>query len=356
VAARRYRRLDTADWSLVPHLLDAAEDLLPPVPDVSGRARVDLLDVDQMTPLVNGVLAGDVAGRAGLVVTDAELVSSTKGRRQVVRYVARRPGSAPVSLIGKWYSDARRARLLYDHLQELSQGPFQQGRFRVPAPVAYLPSHGLVLYRPAEGRVLAELDLVEAGRGVRDAADWLVALHSSNVVLPRAFDIDKEAASTAEWARTVGGYDHRSADRACELAARWAQRARTAQVSTTVPIHKDFHAGHVLVSEQTYAIDLDEARYGDPAFDLAHFCVYLTWQQQPQWGQHVEALRQEFLQRYAAATGWVDSGSFGTYSAYTWLKIAKQIALRSGPARAMAADRDDALSEALARGLACLDQ
>lgn len=356
VAARRYRRLDTADWPLVPHLLDAAEELLPPVARTSERANVDPLDVHAMTPLLNRALTGEGAGRGGLVVTDAELVSSAPGRRRVVRYVLRGSDSTPVSLVGKWYSDGHRARLLNDHLRELSRGPFRHGRLRVPAPVAYLPAHQLVLYRPAEGRVVSELDTAEASRGVRDAADWLVALHTSNVVLPRAWDLDKEATSTADWASTVGGYHHGSAERASELASGWARAARAVEVSSTVPIHKDFHAGHVFVGAQTYAIDLDEARYGDPALDLAHFCVYLTWQGQRQWGQHVEALRGEFLEHYAAATGWADSGSFAPYSAYTWLKIAKQIALRSGPARATDANRDDAVSEALTRGLSCLDR
>ena len=37
-----------------------------------------------------------------------------------------------------------------------------------------------------------------------------------------------------------------------------------------VPIHKDLHPGHVLVGDDVYVIDLDEARNGDPTFDVAH--------------------------------------------------------------------------------------
>ena len=42
-----------------------------------------------------------------------------------------------------------------------------------------------------------------------------------------------------------------------------------------MPIHKDFHTGHLLVGDSVWVIDLDEARQGDRAFDLAHFCAYL---------------------------------------------------------------------------------
>jgi aminoglycoside phosphotransferase (APT) family kinase protein len=50
-----------------------------------------------------------------------------------------------------------------------------------------------------------------------------------------------------------------------------------------VPIHKDFHAGHVLaVPEGVVVIDLDEARMGDPALDVAHLSTYLDASPRPE--------------------------------------------------------------------------
>jgi hypothetical protein len=124
----------------------------------------------------------------------------------------------------------------------------------------------------------------------------------------------------------------------------------SAAVDVVVPIHKDFHGGHVLIGEQTCVIDLDEARMGDPAFDVAHFCTYLA-----QLGAPASAV-DEFVDAYSAATGWADKGSLAPFRAYTCLKIAKQAVLASGPFRNVVEERRLAIADAaLARGTAWVD-
>jgi len=86
---------------------------------------------------------------------------------------------------------------------------------------------------------------------------------------------------------------------------------RAAGVVPAVPIHKDFHPGHVLVGDHVYVIDLDEARRGDPTFDVAHFCSYLELLSDDSSGP---AARAAFLQEYVAATGWTDPGSYRSFS------------------------------------------
>jgi aminoglycoside phosphotransferase (APT) family kinase protein len=117
-----------------------------------------------------------------------------------------------------------------------------------------------------------------------------------------------------------------------------------------VPIHKDFHAGHVLIGEQTCVIDLDEARMGDPAFDVAHFCTYLAQLEAP------ASAVEEFLDAYSTATGWADKGTLAPFRAYTCLKIAKQAVVGSGPFRQDDLEHRLAIADAaLARGTAWVD-
>ena len=107
--------------------------------------------------------------------------------------------------------------------------------------------------------------------------------------------------------------------------------------------------GTLLMDDSVWVIDLDEARQGERAFDLAHFCAYLELQ-----GDHGGDGREAFLDEYARLTGWVDDGSLAQYGAYTWLKIAKQSALRSGPFRTWLGDSGWEVGDAVARGVARL--
>jgi aminoglycoside phosphotransferase (APT) family kinase protein len=116
-----------------------------------------------------------------------------------------------------------------------------------------------------------------------------------------------------------------------------------------VPLHKDFHPGHVLVGDIVCVIDLDEARQGDPAFDVAHFCAY---QEAFGPGRCDPRLSRGFVERYTAASGWEPGETVTGYAAYAWLKIARQWTLGSGPCRGASDDeRRAGAARALTRGL-----
>jgi aminoglycoside phosphotransferase (APT) family kinase protein len=358
VAARRYRRLEIHDWQLVPRLLDAANahqtssDASMLAVITAPSAAPDLLDRSQTAPILQAALESSGAGVGEVMVKEARLLKSAPGRRHVVRYTVVGENGTTVPLLAKAYSDPDRARMSYAHLVELSEGPFSRGRMRVPEPVAYLASQRLVVYRPVDGVPLSELDGERAVQGARDAADWLATLHSSGVDLPRTFDLEKEVITTQQWAATIERYDRRLGREARRLASHWADAVLPITQTARVPLHKDFHPGHVIVGGQVCAIDLDEARYGEPALDVAHFCAYLSGpggkSQQP------SSLSDAFLDAYVESTGWTDLASFDGYSAYSWLKIAKQLAVGSGPFGVEHPDRRAAVAEALERGIACL--
>ena len=355
VAARRYRRLEVSAWPAVCLLADEVEDLLASGRHPSASAgSTDVLDCAQMTPVVRAAVA-TVPGSRPVRVRSAQLLREAGGRRSVVRYTV--DGLDPdtvVPLIGKVFAEPLRARLLHEHLRVLSQGPFREGLLRVPAPVALLRAQRMVLYRSADGVPLDRvLDPQQAAAAARDAARWLARLHTSAVSLPRQWGLAREHDTTRQWASVIAQVQPVTAGAARALAERWADAVRSSGPTTAVPIHKDFHAGHVLVGHGVCVLDLDEARLGDPAFDVAHFCTYLAATgQDPSDGPVHTAFRDE----YAAATGWLDRGTYAPFSAYTGLKVAKQLALGSGPfPPAPTAVRVRLVSAALERGLACLD-
>ncbi len=355
VAARRYRRLEVATWPAVCLLADAAEELLPPGRRPTDRAgSPDVLDCAQMTSAIRAAVA-PAPDSPPVRVRSAQLLREAGGRRSVVRYTLDGlDPDAAVPVIGKVFAEPRRARLLHQHLRILSQGPFREGPLRVPAPVALLPAQRMVLYRSAEGVALDRvLDPQQAAVGVRDAARWLARLHTSAVSLPRHWCLEREVATTRQWASVIADELPVAAGAARALADRWAGAVRSGGPSAAVPIHKDFHAGHVLVGHSVCVLDLDEARLGDPSFDVAHFCTYLEAA-----GQHPPdgPVPLAFRDAYVAATGWQDRGTYAPFRAYSWLKVAKQLTLGSGPfPPAPAAARVRLVSAALERGLACLD-
>ena len=357
VAVRRYRRLEVTAWPAVPLLADAIQELL-----AAGRARrardgaTYILDCAEMSREIRQALAPVVDGSRPLQVRSAQLLTDTPGRRCVVRYdVDGLDDQGQVPVIGKVFTEIERARLLYDHLHVLSAGPFRTGPLRVPTPLALLPRQRMVLFRSVDGTPLDHIaDPEQAAAGARAAAQWLALLHGSSTRLPRRLSLEQEQQSSRQWATLVSGALPPVARPARALAARWASAVGEAGQVEDVPIHKDFHAGHVLVGDpEVCVVDLDEARIGDPALDVAHFCTYLEATEGPVAGA---PLRTAFLDEYAAVRGRVDPGSYAGYCAYTWLKIAKQLALGSGPFRdTPTADRHRLVLSALTRGLACLD-
>jgi Ser/Thr protein kinase RdoA (MazF antagonist) len=370
VAARRYRRLETRWWPLTTGLVEAAEALvhadapapaggiwpLPTsAPTHTALSDAALLDARLMTHVLDDVLVRP--GRAGSrpIVQSAEQLSVAESRRTVVRYTVRGlDRSRATTVIGKAFTEPYRAHLLHEHLRVLSQGPFSEDGLRVPEPLGLLPDEGLVLYRSAPGTPLDRVaDRAVVLRGLQGAGLWLARLHTSGVVLPRTWSLAQERASSRGWADVVVRASPRMADAAYRLARGWSE-GLTQEGVRQVPLHKDFHPGHVLVGETICVIDLDEARQGDPAFDVAHFCAYLE-----AFGPYRRdaRLHQAFVEQYAAASGWEPTGTVNSYAAYAWLKIARQWALGSGPCRGTGeAERRAGAARALTRGLAWLGE
>lgn len=352
LAGRRFRRLETDDWPRLPALFDSAEGL---VAERARRRRNRPHHASSRLDAVRAVLQDAAPLPTAVAVELTEVLGAPTQRRAVHQYVVRGlDGPEPVTVIAKWFDEPARAELLHQHLSTLAAGPFATGSLRVPAPVAVSTERHLVVFRSDPGTPLDRLDAPDAAQdGVRWAARWLARLHQSAVTLPRRMDLDGEVTTSDEWATVIGEHHPDRLAAARHLARSWrtALGATGAIGATWGPIHKDFHAGHVLIGDGVCVIDLDEARIGDPRLDVAHFVTYLRLARP---ADAAELLIRSFLGEYAAAGGPAGETVAG-YEAYTWLKIAKQWTTGRAHGRdADATQRRRGVDEALTRGSACL--
>ncbi len=356
LVGRRYRRLEMSEWPKLPRVVELAESLLPR--STAPRVAASPSPVPRPAPLlevVRAALQQVAAVPEGVAVEMTEVLGATT-RRTVHQYVVRGlEGTGAVTVIAKSFNEAGRAELVHEHLCVLTDAVFPGADLRVPAPLAILPDLHLVLFRGDAGAPLDRIeDLSQATAGARGAARWLARLHTSAVTLPRRMDLDREVTTTTEWAAVIGEHHPDLLARAAELADRWPAAVDPA-TDAWVPIHKDFHAGHVLVDAGAgcgiCVIDLDEARLGEAALDVAHFVTYLELHHAP---ATASVLADAFRTEYESASGRAGDVVAG-YAAYTWLKIAKQWAVGRVHGRdADLARRGRGVDEALTRGLACL--
>lgn len=401
IAGRRSRSLATAEWPAVPGLLARATALLDGVPGrpvapspaaahdgspagttVGSPAgttvgppagtTVDPLDTVTMTAVLRTLPALRAAER--LRVLDARLVAEAPGRRRVVRYrVADAGDGGPGELIGKIHTDRHRSTMAWENLRLLATEVFAATPgLAVAEPIGHLPALRMVLYRRVPGPTL---DRVPGPAGAAAAGRWLAALHRSPVVLARRVDLLHEVAQAASWAARLDEALPVLRPPAAVLAGRLSAAAGSLPTVRESPVHKDFHAGHVvavaggrrvggepgdppgtapvdIATVDIAVIDLDEARMGDPALDLGHAtaCFDLA-----PWAG-ARAARDAFLSGYGPLAG--PSPAFRTrfFAAHAYLKIAKQLATGRGPVPAAPPSlRAEAVSAALRRGLACLD-
>jgi aminoglycoside phosphotransferase (APT) family kinase protein len=194
----------------------------------------------------------------------------------------------------------------------------------------------MLVYQPVRGRPLghglfddraaSDMDLVAA---------WLAALHQSALPLDRSFDVANEIENLRLWAVVVGERHPGHARAAERLSKRLTELGSELGAETGRPIHKDFHHEHVFVTDRAHVIDLDEARLGDPTFDVAHFCAYLRLLgcRVPAMAVMLERRRDEFIAAYRCRSGHDLGPRYDVFYAYTCLKIAKQLCMHSAVAR-----------------------
>ncbi|MCV2491798.1 phosphotransferase [Geodermatophilus sp. YIM 151500] len=371
IAGRRFRTLSTAEWRSVPDLLTRAAAQLVAAGAAGGGAgtaarpqpapEADPSDTDGMT----AVLRAEPSLRApGPVrVISARTLAESAGRRCVVRYLVEGlDPDRPVPLIGKLHTDRHRSWLAHENLRLLAEVFAATPQLGVPARVCHLPELRMVLYREVPGTAVDRLPGSAAVAAAGLAGRWLATLHGSAAVLGRRLDLAHEVVDVEEWAARVGAAlpDARAA--ASALAGRLAAAAAELPAAPEVPVHRDLHAGHALAvgdgpggsgaGSGVAVIDLDEARMGDPALDVAHFTTYLDVAAAPA----ARGVREAFLDGYGPLPGPSPDVRTAFFTAHTCMKIAKQLVTRRGPLTAPPGPaRSAAVQAVLRKGAACLD-
>ena len=355
IGGRRYRSLDTAHWDAVPSLVGAASSLL----ERRGTRRVEsqghlrrdrlpaLADAATMSMLLQDQLTGGSEGTAR--ITGVQTLRVAAGRRVVMRYTVAGTSTEPVEVIAKAFAEPERAGITHENLVLFDSLRDATVPFGTQLPMGVNHELGIVVYRAAGGQPMVEVTgtaPLEARSAARHLGAWLRMVHATPAGARRRLDVAHEAANAALWAAQLGRVDDRLRAPARELASRLTAFSATLPLVTQSLIHKDLHLAHVLVQAGGPAtvIDLDEARMGDPAFDVAHLCAYAD-----EAPEVAAQLVPSFLEAYGAVPGPDAAGRLAFFRAYTLLKITRQ---------AVGGRADDEVVRAgvarLERGAACL--
>jgi hypothetical protein len=320
---------------------------------LAGSALVPLPEVFDAAGTVSPVQdLLDRLGPGGATVRGAAVVDGKPGERLLIQYeVDAVPGD---TVFGKVFADPIAAVRVHEtmcHLWDAFAGCGEPTT--VPRPLGLVQGLNLVVYAPAPGVPLDEmLDAPEAPAALGLAGSWLAHLHDAPVPLERRFVVATELVNAADWGGMVAATAPDAGADAVELCRLLRERAEAVTLDEATPIHKDFHPGHVIVDGSVAVVDFDEARLGDAAFDVAHFCAYLHLAGLRQGlGERQEALERAFMEGYSARSGWAPDDRFALFRAYTAVKIAKQLATSRGPRpRPYGDDLAHQLSAVLAEG------
>jgi predicted glycosyltransferase len=291
------------------------------------------LDPGEMAPRLGELLASDGGNGRRARLTAAELVAHRQGRRALIAYEVELPsGDERVRALGKHFADHAHARRVRETSLALHEVPLGQS-FAVPQPLDWVPELSLVLYLPATGHSLRDaIRAGYAGKFLRRAAESLAGLQASRLSLDRRFEQGNELPNLASWAHLIGAAHPDQEGTALEVLEQLRELGPEISFELDVPIHKDLHYEHLVLGSRLSVLDVDEMRFGDPNFDLAHFCTYLNLLAARGNGSRglAEAAEGVFLEAYARHTGWRIDERFTYFCAYTCLKIAKQLCTNEG--------------------------
>ncbi len=199
-------------------------------------------------------------------------------RKTVIDYIVRFRNSTEKNYIGLHREDDERLGVTFSVLKTLRSNGFGEGSaLSVPQPVLYMPSLSFLMMEKAKGESLREI-LERKGdptSHIKAAAQWLAKLHSSDVTLERECSQDDEVAASLKFARAAAWLFPRFNSRIQSISEQLvrAQKALTpSRKRSKRLVHGDYHPRNIIVSQQlTTVIDFEEARMGDPAFDVGYF-------------------------------------------------------------------------------------
>ncbi len=284
---------------------------------------------DKLAPLLEALAGPD----GPPPVTYARLLAYKQGNRGTIRYQVATEGG-PTTVLGKLYPQPGQAGRVDTILRGLAAAFAATPRLGVPRPLGCLPDLAMLVYIPVEGEILDEVLQSSAGGAgaIERTADWLATLHRARFELDRRFQPSLELVNLQAWGALISQAHPDLAGTVAHLSDRLQASGPQLQFRDDTPIHKDFHYKHVLVDGGLRVIDFDEVRLGDPAYDVAHFCVHLRLLACRALGDPAgyAGLERAFLAAYTRRAGGVPVDRYAWFATYTCLKIAKQLCTTRG--------------------------
>jgi hypothetical protein len=292
------------------------------------------LDVERMDHVLAPLLAPLTDGGVRPRISHAKLLAYKQGNRGTIHYdCVTRQGEA-LLVIGKLYPQPAQVTRVDAILRQLAVRAFAETEdLGVPFPLGGVLDLSMLVYVPVDGDPLDDVLVDHAAPDAIDrTAAWLATLHHAQLELDRRLNPLTEVVNLQAWAALVGRTHEHEADRAARLAAGLEATSSILAGEPEAPIHKDFHYKHVLVDRGVQVIDFDEVRFGDPMYDVAHFCAHLRLLacRNPDQAARIAAAEGAFLRAYTEKYGGEIRPTFFWYAAYTCLKIAKQLCTTRG--------------------------
>lgn len=230
----------------------------------------------------------------------------------------------------------------------VSHGPLQIAQL-----LGFSERRKTLVFQWLPGRLLSEVltDPQPLSEQVSHVGAALAALHAQHPEGLPSLARKEEAASLVSLADWLGVICPDVSQHVQTLAQRLAMSLlRESPVS--MPIHGDFYAKQVLLSDDRVAIlDIDEAKYSDPAADLGLFIAHLERDvlRGILAGHAVPPIRDRFLEGYQAATGRLIPSRVALYTAVGLFRLAPD------PFRHRESDWPERIEAILARVVAILD-
>jgi aminoglycoside phosphotransferase (APT) family kinase protein len=254
--------------------------------------------------------------------TPWRLISARRGFGKTLFEIEEHTPSGPRRLIGR-LGKPEGTEILYRALRTLHAAGFAPpGRYVVPEPIAFVVERNFVLQEKLRGEPAS--DLFKAPSTIRLAveksAEWLAALHSSEVPGPNSSP-NKQA--VLKWTNDLSAVVPRESVRLGEIAGAVLRELDLAP-SAVVPCHGDFHPGNIFIMqrERVAGIDLDKFALREPESDIGWFLMETAFGCFKYSSFHpTQEARQAFVKRYKARSRCpIRAQRISLYAAMAFLK------------------------------------
>jgi aminoglycoside phosphotransferase (APT) family kinase protein len=245
-------------------------------------------------------------------------------RKTIIDYTVRFRNSTR-NYIGIYRESDERLEHVFSVLRLLrSNGFAEDSKLAVPRPILYMPELSFLLMDKADGELLREIfeRKDDPTPYVKGAARWLAKLHSSKTRFDGVKSRKDEVDASLRFTRSASWLFPRLKSEIESISDQLIRLQEAHPPRPRRPIHGDYHARNIIASQElTMVIDLEEARMGDPAFDVGYFVAQTKMTHGT--GQVVIQATESFLQEYLENQPSVPdefSQSIAVFEAQTYLQ------------------------------------